>query len=250
MSDSESQALRIAAEDPLGREARRELPRRLVPALLSIGQDLRVGGWMHGTDRIQHVSPFGNGDDGVVALGYVVEVAAALLSGASAALDAGNLYAAAALVRQVVEAEYLAWAFADDRDEAADWLRSTREQRLQRWQPRHLRQRSDGRFRGSDYHLHCEFGGHPTPGGARSYLNCSHDKALLFTEVLWFELSSHGQSMWRYTCHALEDFGYDFLLLAEVGHQAPGSAALVAPAADNWLASERMQPRLDQVPTA
>lgn len=52
-------------------------------------------------------------------------------------------------------------------DEAADWLRSSRDDRLRRWQPRHMRDRSNGRFRGSDYALHCDLGGNPTREGPR-----------------------------------------------------------------------------------
>jgi hypothetical protein len=65
-------------------------------------------------------------------------------------LDNGNLYAAAALLRQLVEVEYLAWAFAEDDEEAAAWLRSTKEERTKFWQPRltSLGKRSAGRFKG------------------------------------------------------------------------------------------------------
>ncbi len=77
----------------------------------------------------------------------------------------GNVYAANALVRQMVEVEYLAWTCDHDTDEVVDWLTSSREQRLGRWQPRHLRKRAGDVFNEEDYRAHCEFGGHPTPIG-------------------------------------------------------------------------------------
>jgi hypothetical protein len=134
------------------------------------GESLRIAGHLFGPQRVDGTSPFGNGDDRLVALGYLSGTAAALLSGAIELLERNNLYAAAALNRQLVEVEYLVWAFAEDQDEAAAWLRSGRHERQQRWQPRHLRDRSDGRFRGEDYAEHCELGGHPTPPGCRVLL--------------------------------------------------------------------------------
>jgi hypothetical protein len=87
------------------------------------------------------------------------------------------------------------WAFAEDQEEAASWLRSTRQDRQQRWQPRHLRQRSQGRFRGEDYGEHCEMGGHPTPNGVRALL--SGDTAFT-TEIVVSETANHGVSAWQY----------------------------------------------------
>jgi|SRR5581483_1204959 len=90
-----------------------------------------------------------------------------MTTSAAVLLEQDNLYGAAALLRQLVEAEYLAWAFAEDRVEAAAWLRSTNEKRREMWQPKHLRERSGGRFRAIDYAHHCECGGHPTPSAKR-----------------------------------------------------------------------------------
>lgn len=44
-------------------------------------------------------------------------------------------------MRQLVEVEYLTWAFAEDEDEAMRWMRSTKEERMRFWQPRHIRAR-------------------------------------------------------------------------------------------------------------
>jgi hypothetical protein len=118
---------------------------------------------MLGTDRRDGESPFGFGSDATVGLAIVAEIAAELISGTLTLLDQDGLYGAAALLRQLVEVEYLCWAFAEDEDEAKRWMRSDRDERLRTWQPKHLRERSGGRFRGTDYHGHCERGGHPTP---------------------------------------------------------------------------------------
>src|SRR6266851_2235856 len=151
---------RLISDDDSSRSARLSFVTALGPAFHSVGRILWTGGYIIGGDRVGGRSPFGFGSDAVVGLAIVAQTAGELCSGMALLLGHGNDYSAAALLRQLVEVEYLAWAFAEDEDEAAEWLRSTRDERLQRWQPRHMRDRSAGRFRGSDYALHCELGGH------------------------------------------------------------------------------------------
>jgi hypothetical protein len=194
---AERSALRAAAEDTGAMAARRDHCRLLVTHFGRLGEWLRCFGNIIGPQGVEGNSPFGNGDDGVVALGYLSETAASLISGASDLIVADNPYAAAALVRQLVEVEYLAWAFAEEQEEAASWLRSSREERRQRWQPRHLRERSNGRFRGADYADHCDVGGHPTPQGVRLY---SDGPGTLprNRELIVSEIAHHGTSAWHY----------------------------------------------------
>jgi len=190
-------ASRSAAEDPEAMAARRVLCNSLVKAFDPVGTALRCMGNMIGPGRVDSTSPFGNGDDGLVALGYLCETAASLISGAMQLLEQDNCYAAASLNRQLVEVvEYLAWAFGEDHEEAASWLRSSRDDRLSRWQPRHLRERSQGRFRGADYSEHCELGGHPTPQGARALIgngNQPRTREFILRESVVFGLST-----WHY----------------------------------------------------
>lgn len=185
-----------AASDTSGRQARRRLASALAEALCDAGDRLRVHGHIFGDGRVDGSSVFGNGDDRTVGLGYVSSTAGVLVHGSRTLLDSGNHYSGAALIRQLVEAEYLAWAFAEDTNEAAAWLSATPAQRKTAWQPRHLRDRSGGRFRGLDYSWHCELGGHPTPPGMRALL--ARSEAVL--ESQWYELSLHAESTWRYVC--------------------------------------------------
>jgi hypothetical protein len=230
-------ALARAATEPGARRRRRELVIALTDALQRTGDQLQVGGFMIGFDRAAGTSPCGNGDDALVGLARLCQTAAALASGSTSLLAAGNGYAASALTRQLVEVEYLAWAFGNDEEEARSWLRSSKQDRLQRWQPRHLRERSAGRFRGSDYGEHCEYGGHPTPDGCRTLLTADDVQR----EILLYEVLHHGWSTWQY------------LLLAVVQHAVRTGAdpkQLVADslarAADHaeaeWRAVERLGP--------
>lgn len=80
----------------------------LGPAFRSAGTLLWVAGNLIGPDRVNKASPFGNGSDAVVGLAIVTQTAGELCSGAVSLLNEGNTYAAAALLRQLVEVEYLA----------------------------------------------------------------------------------------------------------------------------------------------
>lgn len=187
-------AMREAADDNSARTARREVCSALTSGFERLGDVLRLCGNIIGPQRVDGTSPFGNGDDRIVALGYLSQTAGALIGGALDLALRGNCYAAGALTRQLVEVEYLAWAFAEDQEEAASWLRSSTDERRGRWQPRHLRDRSQGRFRGTDYSNHCEMGGHPTPPGMRALF--TGDPVL--SELIISETASHGTSAWDY----------------------------------------------------
>lgn len=92
-------ALQAAADDAVARRARRDVATALTTGFQRVGQSLRVSGHLFGPQRVEGTSPFGNGDDRLVALGYLSETAAALISGAVDLVEHGNLYAASALNR-------------------------------------------------------------------------------------------------------------------------------------------------------
>jgi hypothetical protein len=163
---------------------------------------LWLAGHMIGPDRANKVSPYQFGSDAVVGLATIAQLAGQLCRGMTALLEIGSLYSAAALLRQIVETEYIAWAFAEDEDEAANWMRSSRDERLDCWQPRHLRGRSAGRFRAEDYHRHCEIGGHPTPASLqllpdhKAYESTSYGWTSPITESVSGDTSRRPQPIW------------------------------------------------------
>lgn len=206
---AENDALRTLIEgaesNEAGRAARQRVCRVLATTFRQAGQRLWVCGYILGTDRRDGRSPFKFGSDATVGLGIVAQIAGELTSGAVTLLECDNLYGAAALLRQLVEVEYLAWAFAEDQEEATRWLRSTREERRELWQPRHLRARSDGRFRSADYGQHCDRGGHPTPDAMP--LLPDHQRRQS-AALWWFDLASHGVSAWEYAVEGADHLGY------------------------------------------
>ena len=108
----------------------------------------------------------GSDYEAVLAVGVLTRIAAELVGVSGRLLSGSHHYAGAALLRQIVEVEYLTWAFANNERDAVDWLDSTHQERMSLFTPARLRDLSDGRFNARDYQHHCEQGGHPVPLGA------------------------------------------------------------------------------------
>jgi hypothetical protein len=222
--DALRKAIAEAAEDATGQAARERVCDVLGAAFSYVGMALWTGGYVVGPDRPDGTSPFGFGSDATVGLAIVLQIAGELTLGSTALLAGDNIYAAAALVRQMVEVEYLAWAFAEDDEEAEAWMRSSRSERMKLWQPRHIRKRSAGRFRATDYAGHCERGGHPTPK-AVSLLKYHGGRPPVAME--WLDLAEHVTSTWRYARAAIDKVGWS-KALAQVHQLAEAEKAVGA----------------------
>ncbi len=225
--------LKKATADEASRAAREGVCHALAATFRAVGELLWAGGYLFGTDRPDGQSPFGFGSDATVGLGLVVEIGGELLTGTITLLEHGNIYGAAALLRQIVEVEYLAWAFAEDQQEAMAWLRATSDERRNLWQPKRLRNRSGGRFRASDYHGHCERGGHPTPDA--TMLLPGHSRKVP-TGLWWLDLAEHGVSVWNYVDDAADGLGYSKeVRTAADEHGLPEAIT-------RWLSDDRLRP--------
>jgi hypothetical protein len=159
-------AARQAASDYRLSEIRFSLSKFTAETFNQVGEALHLVGHFIGSDRANGKSPAGHGSDEVVAVSLLLRIAGQLTSASTDLFATDRQYAAAALLRQLVEIEYLAWAFATRDSDAERWLRSTREERESFFKPAKIRQASEGKFRGKDYGYHCELGGHPVPGSA------------------------------------------------------------------------------------
>jgi hypothetical protein len=153
-----------AAADKALCNLRNELAEFTAETFSRLGEELLAIGHIFGTDRKNGLSPGGHGSDEIVAISVLLRIGGQLVSASADLFADGRHYAAAALVRQLVEVEYLAWAFQTRDQDAERWLRSTREERENFFRPAKLRHASNGRFRSKDYGYHCELGGHPVPG--------------------------------------------------------------------------------------
>ena len=186
-------AISAASQRPEAITLRMALASQVATVFDDVGTNLHVIGHIAGTDRRDGVSPFGHGDDEVVAISMLLRIASQLVSGSTDLIAGGRGYAGAALVRQLVEIEYLAWAFESDPVEAARWLRSDKKERQSFFTPAKLRAAGGGRFRSADYGHHCELGGHPTPA-AWALLNKDTPAA----QIMLADCLGHAERVWQY----------------------------------------------------
>jgi len=213
-NDDTATAARIAVCDAIGQ------------ALFHLGRVLWVAGYVIGPDRKSGASPFGFGDDNAVGIATVIQIGGELSQGATQLLKDGNLYAGTALIRQLVEVEYLVHAFAEEHEKASIWLRADRTERLKFWSPAQLR-KGARRFLASDYWNHCEMGGHPTTRG----IALLPDHIRINSALLWVDLAGHLSSIWKHARTSAERL---------LGHPIPADWKLpdVATAVDEWLRSD------------
>jgi hypothetical protein len=177
-----------------------------------VGIALEIAGHVIGPDRVEQTSSFGHGSDEVVGVGLLLQIGQQLVDGSRTLLTAENTYAGAALVRQIVEVEYLAWAF-DTRDlDAQRWLRSDKKDRQAFFSPRKLREAAGGTFRAKDYGYHCELGGHPVPG-AKILL---HDKGQI-AQLMLSDMLGHTGRIWDHIVSWSATISHGEIVKAEHG---------------------------------
>lgn len=144
-------------------------------------------------------------------------MAGELSEAAVMALDGAHGYACAALVRQLVEVEYLAWAFSDEPEDAARWLRSSPSRLDRHFKPSEMRKRAGDRFDHREYRTHCALGGHPNPRGAHMLVD--HYAQIAGNRWLWIDLGQHLERVWAYVLRALEAQDWASVVPIEVTDQ-------------------------------
>lgn len=185
------EAISEAANDTSQVAIRVGLARYISQQFDQVGTLLNLSGQIIGSDRRSGKSPFGHGSDETVAVSLLLRIASQLVSASTDLFQDGRSYAAAALVRQMVEIEYLAWAFETRDHDAERWLRSSEEERQDFFRPAKLRKAAGERFRSKDYGYHCELGGHPVP---KSAILLRGDSAI--AQLLLSDLLGHAGRIW------------------------------------------------------
>lgn len=178
------EAITAAATDLSQIAIRVELAAYVSQQFAQVGTLLHLSGNIIGPDRKDGTSSFGHGSDETVAVSLLLRIASQLLSASTDLFQDGRSYAAAALVRQIVEVEYLAWAFETRDHDAERWLRSNERERQDFFRPAKLRKAAGGRFRGKDYGYHCELGGHPVPMSEILFRSDPTTSQLLLSDLL------------------------------------------------------------------
>jgi hypothetical protein len=108
---------------------------------------------------------FGGAEGARRAFAIVAQIGTELLVGACHLYKRQRWYAGAALVRQLIEVEYLLFLFATDKDEPQRWLKASDVDAKNMFAPSQMRRRAQGRFDVSEYQTHCKIGGHPRVSG-------------------------------------------------------------------------------------
>jgi hypothetical protein len=80
--------------------------------------------------------------------------------------EKNRYYAVGAVIRQLIECEYLLTLFNEDLDHARRWLESTPDEVRDSFTPAKMRKLT-GTFSNEEYWDHCSTGGHPAPKGTR-----------------------------------------------------------------------------------
>jgi hypothetical protein len=184
----------------------RELLRTIDP---SAAQKLVIGVAEELDGLAAQVWAFGLAEGARRALAIVAQMGAELAVGACLLYESERWYAGAALVRQLIEVEYLLFLFATEPSEAQRWLTASPDDVRRMFSPKNMRERSKGRFRASEYDVHCEVGGHPRLRGhvlLREHLTpLQHDPLDLFDPgVQWVDLAQHVERMWGHYVVAVE----------------------------------------------
>jgi hypothetical protein len=163
--------------------------------------------------------------------------------GAVLLLRDNNRYGAAALVRQIVEIEYLLCLFALDGDEPAKWASSDLDSVKKQYRPAEMRKRCGDRFRLNEYAAHCQVGGHPR--FAAGYVLPEHVRlgplsdAVLFAAG-WVDLAQHLVQVWRWVEEILLKYELLHVGLAKVSLDRAKELTIL------WLQEDRCAPLLTE----
>jgi hypothetical protein len=213
--------------------------------LENIASWLAIDAWLGGGDQRDPAKPTAMSPDrrdGFSGLSLVVQIAAELTQGAIALIDEGRSYAAAALIRQLLECEYLLESFRQDFDEAKDWYRASDRELRSGFSPYRLR--DIGGFSDAEYRSHCERGGHPHPRGAyllsiqneiRKVHSPENDAPVVDrNDDLWLDFAHHLQRVWSLQVRLLTQQHARFAKVRA------GQIAAVVKAEEAWLGGDRL----------
>jgi hypothetical protein len=139
------------------------------------------------TADVVHVFGFLYKDQSLLAVALVLRILKELCGGMAALLSQENVYGAAALLRQVIEVEYLLFREVIEPGTLGRWYTLSSDDRRKMFTPARMRKDSAGRFSDSEYWSHCDLGGHPHPN-ARALLQGYEQpfklKAYLFPDAI------------------------------------------------------------------
>jgi hypothetical protein len=175
---------------------------------------------------------------GVRGLALVVDMSAEMVRGTIDLYGSESWYAGTALVRQIVETEYLLTLFGQEPDSASAWLDASAKELRKWWNPAAIRERTGGSFLEREYWDHCERGGHPVPSAKPLLKNApiAFDR-----RFCWIDFTVHAKRLFFAMKHCFRTFGFSARLGEEVYIQA-------AAAVSEWSGDDPAPALLARVP--
>lgn len=137
-----------------------------------------------------------NHQKSIFAIESIAFACGALAAGIYQLASEGNLYPAAALLRQVVEVEFILWKFTQDTQQPQAWIESTPDERRANWRPSTIYRDNNNAYRQKDYSNHCELGGHPTPLGTK--VACGLAELRTIEANILADLVGHCNDAWQH----------------------------------------------------
>ena len=146
--------------------ARHQFAATMEALLSNIASWIAIDSWLGGGQvaDINETTHVGAAFDEFRAVAAVTCMCAELADAAVTMSAKGRSYAVAAVLRQLIECEYLLAHFAIDLEQARNWWISTPAQIRKEFETKTMRKAGD--FSDTEYWMHCDAGGHPNPKGA------------------------------------------------------------------------------------
>jgi len=146
-----------------------------------------------------------------MAVGLVAQIGSELIVGTLQLLESSQLYSGSALMRQLIECEYLLRVFQSSFVEGSRWLVANDEER---WDFTPSKLRKIIGFDQQEYSDHCNAGGHPNPKGGSllelqgriqklNRLAADDDHRPDRAKLLWLDFAFHCDRTWRSLNHLL-----------------------------------------------
>jgi hypothetical protein len=198
-SDPDREELARSLIDPEYIAARVRYASNVRALIINIEDWLAIDSWLGGgkVTNIELREEAGQAFSEFRAVSTVACMAAEL---ADAAVDMAikeRYYAVGALIRQLIECEYLLAWFNDGLEHARTWGESTPAKVRDSLQPKHMRKLTG--FSNQEYWKHCDTGGHPAPSGARLLrkLDPARKSWPYQAAELLIDLGLHLRRIWR-----------------------------------------------------
>ncbi|WP_157968498.1 hypothetical protein [Streptomyces geranii] len=167
LSEEARVEMRRALVDKAYRAARHQYVSTTLAAMVNIESWLAVDSWLGAgklADTKLRPTPDEVSYSAFRAVSTVVCMSTELADAAVAMAEKERYYAVGAVIRQLIECEYLLALFSEDLDHARGWFESTPEQVRSMFAPTRMRKLT-GKFSNEEYWNHCSTGGHPAPKG-------------------------------------------------------------------------------------